>query len=130
MNLLTNSSCDENHIKSLIKISEKLIPKTSDRLQFYVDIVKNIINPADVDTNNLNTTSKMDPNTEVEVASLKMKLFELKEVETECLEVKDYDKLTSIREEICLCNEQITFLITPFLPCASVGIKIIIFEFT
>lgn len=43
--LLVESNCDENVIKSLIQICEKLIAKVEDRLQFYVDTCKNILQP-------------------------------------------------------------------------------------
>lgn len=119
VHLLTKHFCDENQIVSLIKISEKLIPTSSDRLRLYVDIVEKITNPIDEDTERL-TTIKMDINTEIEVASLKMKLFELEEEERKCLKVKDYDKISTIEDEILLCNEQLAFLVNPLLPCESV----------
>lgn len=122
--LLTKHPCDENQVKSLVKISETLIPRSSDRLQFYVDIVKSIINPIHVESSSLIATCEMDASTEIEVASLKMKLFELKEEETKCHRMKEYDKLIDIKREISLCNEKLTNAITPFLPRGSVRIFI------
>lgn len=126
-NLVTNvfikNPCEENHIKSLIKISEKLIPISDNRLQFYVDIVRESIQPAaHVDTSTSAPSRAVDSNSEVAIASLKMKLFELKEEETKCFEAKDYDKLTEIAEQIAVCNEELTNL-NSFLPNESVCIK-------
>lgn len=123
--LLAQNSCDERLIQSLITICEKLIPTTHIRLQFYVDIVENIIHPIDVDANPL--SDKIDLNTEITVASLKAKLFELKEKETRCLETNG-DELAAIREEIFLLREQLIFLIIPFLPSKTVRIFVLFFS--
>lgn len=124
IHLLTKCPCEENQIKALIEISEKLIPKSSDRLQFFVDIVRGIVSPVDVDSNMLIATNEVDANTKVEVATLKMKLYELKEAETKYQETKDYDKLAEIKEQISLCNEELTNLITPVPPNQPVRVDI------
>lgn len=124
--LLAQNSCDERLIQSLIEICEKLIPTSHTRLQFYVDIVENIVHPIDVDAYPLNGNN-MNRNTEILVESLKAKLFELKDKETRCLDMDD--DLAAIREEILLLKEQLIFLIIPLLPSKTVRIFFLCFFF-
>lgn len=113
--LLTQSTCDESVAKSLVNICEKLIPASNSRLQFYVDTVTSTIHPIDINTSL--ETCKMNRNTEIQIASAKAKLFELKEAETGWLVMDECDKLRAIQQQICLLRERLTFLIIPFLPC-------------
>ncbi|KAG4067432.1 hypothetical protein HA402_009669 [Bradysia odoriphaga] len=110
--LMQSVTCDENLTKSLITICEKLIPSSNSRLQFYVEIVRNILHPIDLD--GTFSSWKLDSNTETDVKSLTVKLDELRERQTKLLETNECEKLSAAEEEMGLVKEQLLFLIAPF----------------
>ncbi|XP_037033540.1 condensin complex subunit 3-like [Bradysia coprophila] len=116
--LVQSATCDENLTKSLITICEKLIPSSNSRLQFYVDIVKNILHPIDPDGSF--SSWKLDSNTETDVKSLSVKLVELRKSQTKLLETNECEKLAAVEKEIGLVKEQLLFLIAPFSTEATI----------
>lgn len=118
--LLVQSNCDENLTKSLITICEKLYPTSNSRLQLYVEIVRNILHPIDLDESL--SSCKLDSNTETEVSSLVAKLVELRDAQARLLDTtKECGKRSALEEKIGLVKEQLLFSITPFLPNATVS---------
>lgn len=130
INLLTTNPCNENIIKSLVKICEKLIPNSDDRLQAYVDVVRSLIDQNSLESAlnfsdpNVMESLEKDPNLKVQVSSLKLKLFELKEEESKCVKVKNYANLSLISEQIAMCHEQLANLVRPLMTSGSVCKKI------
>lgn len=124
IHLLTTNPCNENIIKSLINICEKLIPNSDDRLQVYVDVIRSL-----VDQDLLEKTLKdpsviqaleRDPNLQVEVTTLKLRLYELKEEESKCVKAKDYAKVSQISEQITACQDQLVNLVRPLMTSDAV----------
>lgn len=126
VNLLTTNPCNEHIIKSLIKICEKLIPNSDDRLQVYVDVIRSLVDQ-DLLEKSLNfmdpkvvESMEKDPNLKVQVSSLKLKLYELKEEESKFVKMKDYASVSRIAEEITLCQDRLVTLIRPLMTGGSV----------
>lgn len=125
VHLLTTNPCNEHIIESLVKICEKLIPNSDDRLQTYVDVIRSLIDqdslekyyshPSVVDA------MEKDSNLNLEVASLKFKLIELKEEETKFIKVKDYASVSRLSEEYANHMDRLVNLLRPLTSSGSVS---------
>lgn len=93
VHLLTMNACNEQIIKSVITICDKLIPSSDDRLQVYVDVICSLVNQDLLEKSltlmdpYLIQAIETDENFNVDVSALKSKLFEVKEEERQFLEV-------------------------------------------
>lgn len=127
VHLLTNNPCNENIIVSLVHICEKLILNSDDRLQLYVDVIRSLVDQDVVEKTlnfmdpNVVEAMEKDPNLKVQVSSLKLKLYELKEEESKFVKVKDYASVSRIAEEISSCQDRLVTLIRPLMTGASVS---------
>lgn len=65
-----------------------------------------------------------DPNLKVQVSSLKLKLYELKEEESKFAKVKDYASASRKAEEYTLCLDRLVTLIRPLMTGGSVRMAI------
>lgn len=126
IHLLTTNPCNENIIKSLVNICEKLIPNSDDRLQVYADVIRSLVDQDSLEKAlnsmdpNVVEAMEKDANLKVQVSSLKLKLFELKEEESKFVKMKDYASVSRIAEEIALCQDRLVNLIRPFMSSGSV----------
>ncbi len=126
IHLLTINSCNENIIKSLVKICEKLVPNSDERLQVYVDVIRSLVDQDSLEKAlnvmdpNVVEAMEKDSNLNVQVSSLKLKLFELKEEESKFVKVKDYARVSRIAEEIASCQDRLVALVRPLMAGGSV----------
>ncbi|KAJ6635929.1 Condensin complex subunit 3, partial [Pseudolycoriella hygida] len=111
--LLAHVPCDENIIKCLVKICELLMPESDTRLEFYVETVKKVIHPIEVNANFV--TSQMNAYTEMQVNSLQSKLSELKQKVACFMDIDEDEELAATHEEIAFLKEKITFFIIPYI---------------
>lgn len=124
IHLLTTNPCNENIIKSLINICEKLIPNSEDRLQVYVDVIRSLVDQ-DLLEKTLSDpivieSLKKDQNLNLQVSTLKLKLYELKEEESKFAKKKDYASVSRISEQITACYDQLVNLVKPLMSSGSV----------
>lgn len=126
IHLLTTNPCNEHIIKSLVKICEKLVTNSDDRLQIFADVIRSIVDhdwmekTVDFEDPNVVESLEKDQNLKVQVSSLKLKLFELREEQTRSVKVKDYVSVSRISEEIQLCQDKLVQLIRPYMTGGSV----------
>lgn len=115
--LVTNKDIEENTIKNFVTCLEKLYEISNDRLQVVVDLLQNTVNinssSTTIDLTNASIISLLEHNQDlkVEVSSLKMKIMDLQESETEYINRKDYAGASKITENLAIYNEQLTTII-------------------
>lgn len=119
-NILSTRILDEMIIQKLVKCVENLIPDSNVRLQFFIDIVRSIIDPTssiDITDKSLNAIIDgiKDPNVRIEISAIKLKLLDLREQETNASQQKDYARLEKITEELVLTNEGFVRLVNDSL---------------
>lgn len=126
VHLLTTNPCNEQIIKSLINICEKLIPSSDDRLQVYVDVIRSLVDQDLLEKSlnfmdpNVIEAMEKDPNLNLQVSALKLKLFELKEEESKFVKVKDFARVSHIAEDIATTQDRLVALIRPLMTTGSV----------
>lgn len=126
IHLLTTNPCNEDITKSLVNICEKLIPSSDDRLQVYVDVIRSLVDQDLVEKSlnfmdpNVIEAMEKDPNLNLQVSAMKLKLFELKEEESKFVKVKDFARVSRIAEEIALTQDRLVALIRPLMTGGSV----------
>ncbi|XP_037047138.1 condensin complex subunit 3-like isoform X5 [Bradysia coprophila] len=129
VHLLTTNPCNEQIIKSLINICEKLIPSSDDRLQVYVDVIRSLVDQDLLEKSlnfmdpNVVEAMEKDPNLNLQVSALKLKLFELKEEESKFVKVKDFARVSCIAEDIALTQDRLVALIRPFMTGGSTSLQ-------
>lgn len=129
--LLTKEDIEETTISIIAKCFESIIPEQDERLQFFVDTVRGIVDPNPNTTGSLaylshplvNELLKKDPNLQVKVSSCKINIMELKEKETNALNSKDYESASKFAEELVIANETMTNLIHPHLSDSSIAVS-------
>lgn len=122
-NILVNEVLDEHLIIKLINCVEYLFTEQDLRLQFIVEIIREII-----DSNSINNSTDLfsskifsilkqqnDQDLMVQVSSLKCQIMDLREQEMDLLRAKDYVNAKYITEKLATCTDAFSNLITPYL---------------
>lgn len=127
ISLITKEDIEEKTVENIVRCVENLIPLTSDRMQYFVDIIRNCCNlnsrsnTIDLSDATIAQVLDKDQNLKVRVTSLKFKIMELKEQESDSITRKEYEKTSKITEELNLCNEEITSMIRSALMNSGSG---------
>ena len=134
--ILTNEDLDECLIKQIVKCVENIILDSDERLQFFHDIIRSIIDPSSsgnvIDFSNKSIVEilEKDPNLKVKVSSLKLAIMELKEKETQALSSKNYQVASQIAEDLNAQNEQLNNLMISVLnssqTSSSIAVSVVI----
>lgn len=117
--ILLSQDLEEPTVNRIIKCNEILIPDQDERLQFIVDIVRNIV---DLNTSVVALTSpdvvnllNSNQDLKVKVTSIKLKILDLEEQETNCVQQKDYVQAEVYKKSLSEYKDQLTALIEPHL---------------
>lgn len=113
--ILIKESLENTNISTICRCLEILIPSQDERLTYIVDIIRNIVdlNSSVVDLSNSNVIELLerDPDLKVKVSSIKLKILDLQEQEMNCVHQKDYVRAEKFKEELVVCNDNLTILI-------------------
>lgn len=113
--ILTKEAIESTTISTIARCLETLIPSQDERLTFIVDIIRNIVdlNSSAIDLSNSAVIELLerDPDLKVKVSSIKLKILDLQEQEMNCVQQKDYVRAEKFKEELAICNDNLTTLI-------------------
>lgn len=109
--VLSTQILGESVVQKLVHCVENLIPDTSARLQYFIDIIRSIIEPSSsIDVSDPSITMLLDsindPEIKVKIGQLKLRIMELREQENEFSAAKDYTSLEKITEDLAASNEE------------------------
>ncbi|XP_055374016.1 condensin complex subunit 3 isoform X2 [Condylostylus longicornis] len=122
--LLKNHDINGKVVEMVVRCAENLITNQEDRLQFFVDIIKEI---TDTKAGNLNDflnnrnlidellDKNSDINLKLKITSLRVKILDLEEQERNYVDKKDYVEAQKITEEKSACHEEYMNLLKPLL---------------
>lgn len=124
MNILSTETLEEGTIQKLVQCVENLIPELNERLQYFIDIVRSVIEPnSSIDFTNKAITQFVDnirdPNIKVQVSALKLKILELREQETNASIEKDYTRLEKVSEELNGYTEEFIRLVNEYTAASN-----------
>lgn len=120
--VLSTRTLEEEVIRKLVCCVENLIPDVETRLQFFVDIVLGYTEPSDctIDFGDTFISNMLDgikePNVRMKVTQLRLKILDLREQETNATQVKDYERLEKITEELTTFNEELVQIVCEIYP--------------
>lgn len=128
--LITNISIEENSVRIICALFETLLPVTEERLQFFVDIVRGIVDDHSKITGNsfdlshplVNEMLKKNPDLQVKISSIRMDIMELKESEMNAINNRDYQGASKITEDLIVANEKMNRLISSHLDNSSIAV--------
>lgn len=109
--VLSTQILGENVVQKLVHCVENLIPDSNTRLQYFIDIIRSIIEPSSsIDVSDPSITALLDsikdPEIKVKIGQLKLRIMELREHENELSKAKDYATLERVSEDLAGCNEE------------------------
>lgn len=115
-NILTVQIVNENNIHKLVQCIENIIPDRDMRLQYFIEIVRGIVDPnTSIDFTNRSITSLIeavkDPNVKVKISALKLKILDLREQESIASQQKNYERLEKITEDLSSSTEEFIRLV-------------------
>lgn len=120
--MLSREEFDETIVSKVMECLELLVPDPDQRLQFVADIIHNLVDVSQsanvsFDLNNKSVIELLqrNPNLNVKVSSIKLRIMDLQEEETNCIKDKDYDRAEKLKEALVECNEQLAQLIAPHI---------------
>lgn len=117
--LLRNHELYETTVAEVIRCVEMLIVEQNERLQFIVDIVREIVDldSAAVDLSSAEVIALLDRNRDlkVQVTSIKLQIMDLQEQESIRVAQKDYVQAEKFKMELTASQERLTNLILPLL---------------
>lgn len=120
--MLSREEFDETIMAKVMECLELLVPDADQRLQFVADIIHNLVDVSQstsvsLDLNNKSVVELLqrNPNLKVKVSSIKLRIMDLQEEETNCINNKDYDRAEKFKEELVECNEQLAQLLSPYI---------------
>lgn len=124
--MLSREEFDETIVAKVMECLELLIPNPEERLQFVADIIHKLVDGSQspgvaLDLNNKTVIELLqrNPNLKLKVSSIKLRIMDLQEEETNCIKDKDYNRAEKLKEELVECNEQLAQLIAPHLDATS-----------
>lgn len=119
-NLLMTETVHEDLVKKLVRCVESLVPDQDTRLQYFVDIVRGVIDPtASIDFSDKAVVTLIDsikdPNAKVKISTLKLKILDLREQESNSYQEKNYAMIEKISEDLLACNEDFVRMLNKFI---------------
>lgn len=118
-NVFATEILNECVVEKLVRCIEYLIPDQDTRLQYFIDIIRGIIDPSNViDFSDKSVASLIetikDPNAKVKISALKLKILDLREQESIAYQDKNYAAVEKITEDLMACNEDMVLLLNRF----------------
>lgn len=117
--VLSSQLLGENIIKKLVHCVENLITDLDARLQYFIDIIRSIIDPSSsIDVSDPSIAALLesitDPETKVKIGHLKLQIMDLREQEIELTKNRNFARLDSVTEELAGCNEEFVSLLSTY----------------
>lgn len=118
-NVLSSQIIDEYIVEKLVKCVESMMPDPDIRLQYFIDIVRGIIDPnSSIDFADKAVVALIDsikdPDAKLKISRLKFKILELREQESVASQEKNYALIEKIAEDLVTCNEDMVRLLNRF----------------
>lgn len=122
--VLSTQILGENVVQKLVNCVENLIPDSNARLQYFIDIIRSIIEPSSsIDVSDPSITALLDsikdPEIILKINQQKLRIMELREQENEYTKNKDYGNLERTTEEINTWNEDFLNIINAYISADS-----------
>lgn len=117
--VLSSQLLGENIIKKLVHCVESLIPGLDARLQYFIEIIRSIIDPSSaIDVCDPSIAALLDsikdPETKVKIGQLKLQIMELREQEGDLTKNRNFARLESVTEELAARNEEFFGLLNTY----------------
>lgn len=101
----------ENVVQKLVNCVENLIPESNARLQYFIDIIRSIIEPSpSINFSDPAITALIDsikdPDINISIVQLKTRIMELCEQEYELKRAKEFIQLEKVTEDLAAANEE------------------------
>lgn len=101
----------ENVVQKLVNCVENLIPDSNARQQYFIDIIRSIVEPSpSINFSDPAITALIDsikdPDVNISIVQLKSRIMELCEQEYELKRAKDVTSLEKVTEDLGACNEE------------------------
>lgn len=108
---LSTQILGENVVQKLVQCVENLLTDSDARLQYFIDIIRGIIDPNSlIDVADPTITKILDnvkdAETKIKISQLKFRILELREMESDLSEQKDYARLEKVTEELAEKSEE------------------------
>lgn len=109
--VLNTQILGENVVQKLVNCVENLIPDSNARLQYFIDIIRSIIEPCpSINFSDPAITALIDsindPDINIAIVQLKSRIMELCEREYEWKHKKDFIQLEKVQEDLSAANDQ------------------------
>lgn len=117
--VLSTQILGESVVQKLVDCVENLIPDSNTRLQYFIDIIRSIIEPSStIDVSDPSITALLDsikdPEIKVKIGQLKLRILELREQENELSNAKDYAMLEKTTEDLATSNEEFLTILNAY----------------
>lgn len=101
----------ENVVQKLVNCVENLIPDSNARQQYFIDIIRSIIEPSpSINFSDPAITALIDsikdPDINISIVQLKSRIMELCEQEYELKRIKEFTLLEKVTEDLAAANEE------------------------
>ncbi|XP_062540619.1 condensin complex subunit 3 [Armigeres subalbatus] len=113
---------DEDNVKIILSIFERLIGDVETRFKFFVDLVNSVLEPSRTDVSNSSRSlveeyleKNPDKSLQMKISRLRLTIMDLKEQEMEKVNRKDYAGAQKVAEELNVANEEYATLLKPIL---------------
>lgn len=109
--VLSTQILGENIVQKLVHCVENLITDLDARLQYFIDIIRGIIDPcSSIDVSDPSIAMLLDnikdPEKKLKIGHLKLEIMDLREQESELSKNKDYIRLEKVIEDLAARNEE------------------------
>lgn len=117
--VLSSQLLGENIIKKLVHCVESLIPDLDARLQYFIEIIRSVIDPSSsIDVSDPSIAALLDsikdPEIKVKIGHLKLQIMDLREQESDLTKNRNFIRLESVTEELAACNEEFFGLLNTY----------------
>ncbi|XP_019549483.3 condensin complex subunit 3 [Aedes albopictus] len=113
---------DEDNVKIILSIFERLIGDVETRFKFFVDLINSVLEPSRTDVSNSSRSlveeyleKNPDKSLQMQITRLRLTIMDLKEQEMEKVNRKDYAGAQKVAEELNSANEEYATLLKPIL---------------
>lgn len=113
---------DEDNVKIILSIFERLIGDVETRFKFFVDLINSVLEPSRTDVSNSSRSlveeyleKNPDKSLQMQITRLRLTIMDLKEQEMDKVNRKDYAGAQKVAEELNVANEEYAALLKPIL---------------
>ncbi|XP_065086387.1 condensin complex subunit 3 [Ochlerotatus camptorhynchus] len=117
---------DEDNVKIILSIFERLIGDVEMRFKFFVDLINSVLEPSRTDVSHSSRSlveeyleKNPDKSLQMKISHLRLTIMDLKEQEMEKVNQKDYTGAQKVAEQLHAANEEYATLLKPILFAVS-----------